>query len=164
MKRILLLICLLALPIKAVLGAPIPMMGAQKESTESVAPIKPIKVSEINANLFSAMYDFLGEAGAEVFEGFVSLKDFVEVGEWFIESFQTPDMRNQLASFSVRFMFVFFLSFVFAQGLSAWLKPKAHTFLKCKEQPFSEKLNKLVLAAPYCPLFCLAFCSILFPG
>src|SRR3990167_6921895 len=66
------------LMISSSLAAKIPLVSDQAEKVE---PIKPIKVSELNANLFSDVYDFLKEAGSSLFEGVVSLKDFFETGE-----------------------------------------------------------------------------------
>jgi small-conductance mechanosensitive channel len=152
MKKALLLICFLIIPLQEVLAAPsaLSLTGLPTEAasaTPATPAIKPIKISEINANVFSAIYDFVQETGADLFEGFVSLKDFVEVGEWIIESWQTPEMRQQIASFSLRLLIVFFVSFVLAQSLAVWLKPKIHDFLNCKKHPFSEKLVKLFLAS-----------------
>jgi small-conductance mechanosensitive channel len=155
MKNILLIICLLIMPLQEILASPtaMPLTGIQKEVSPAVPPqsatpaIKPIKISEINANIFSAIYDFVQETGADLFEGFVSLKDFVEVGEWVIEGWQTPEMRQQIASFSLRFLIVFFVAFVLAQAISVWLKPKIHQLLNCREHPFSVKMKRLAFAA-----------------
>jgi hypothetical protein len=48
--------------------------GVEKEKLVE-SPIKSIKVSELNANFFSAIYDFLKDTGSALFEGFFSLKD-----------------------------------------------------------------------------------------
>ncbi|OJW55257.1 MAG: hypothetical protein BGO67_11525 [Alphaproteobacteria bacterium 41-28] len=108
--------------------------------------IKPIKVSELNANLFSAVYDFFKDTGAIVFEGFVSLKDFVETGEWLVVELQNPAMRDLLGSFSIRLIISFLLAFAISQGFSSWLTPKIHHLLLCKNHTTSQKLKKLTLA------------------
>jgi len=143
MKHILLIFFLLMLPWG---GTAVIAMSSAEIQQEAPASLKPIKVSEINANLFSSIYDFFHQAGKTVLEGFVSLKDFVELGDWFIKSIKTPDTRYQLASFSTQLMVVLFVSFVLAQGLSSWLKPKIQTFLSCKKKPSFEKLKNLLSA------------------
>jgi hypothetical protein len=143
MKYILLILCLLILPFRGTLAATLPSTEVHQEAPSS---LKPIKVSEINANLFSSIYDFFQQTGKAVLEGFVSLKDFVELGDWFIKSIKTPDTRYQLASFSVQLVIVLFVSFVLAQGLSSWLKPRIQTFLSCKKKPSFEKMKSLLSA------------------
>lgn len=144
MKRILFVFLASFFMISSGLAGGIPLVSAQAEKAE---PIKPIKVSELNANLFSAVYDFLKETGSSLFEGFISLKDFFETGEWFVLEFQDPEMRDLLAAFGVRLMVSLFVAFAFAQGLSSWLSPKIQGLLRCKDKPVSEKQKKLILAA-----------------
>lgn len=100
---------------------------AKLDSKESV--IKPIKVSEINANLFSVIYDFFKEAKITFFEGIVSLKDFVETGEWFLAELQDPEMRDLISSFGVRLGISLVLAFLMAQLVSRWLKARIHSLL-----------------------------------
>lgn len=123
-----------------------PMMVPQTE-TPATSHVKPLKVSELNANLFSAIYDFFKDTGAVIFEGFVSLKDFVETGEWLILGFKNPAMRDLLGSFSVRLIIALLLAFAISQALSSWLTPKIHHLLLCKTHTPSQKLKKLVLAS-----------------
>ena len=121
-------------------------MGASAASVAekgSTSP-KPIKVSELNANLFSAVYDFLQKIGHNVCEGFISLKDFIEVGEWVFASLKTPEMRGHVGSFCLRLTISLVLAFTLAQGLSLWLKPKIHALLKCKKGSFVHKLPRLL--------------------
>jgi len=126
--------------------AQFPLRAPQSESPAG-PPMKPIKVSELNANLFSAIYDFFKETGAFLFEGFVSLKDFVETGEWLLSALQNREMRDLIGSFGVRLMISLVIAFAIAQGLSLWLKPKIHNLLHCKMYPTAQKQKKLVLAA-----------------
>jgi small-conductance mechanosensitive channel len=147
MKRILIFIWgTLILKGSAIATQTSALMGVQKD-TPPGPPIKPIKVSEINANLFSAIYDFLTETASSLFEGFVSLKDFVETGNWLIKGLQNPAMRDQVGAFSLRLLIAFLVAFTIAQGLSSWLKPRIQDLLKCKENPSSEKVKKLFQAA-----------------
>lgn len=100
------------------------------EGQEKAEPIiTPIKVSELNANLFSKVYDFFSEIKSTFFEGFVSLKDFVETGEWFIAELQKPEMRELVESFGIRLAVCLAIAFAIAQLLSLWLKTKIHQLL-----------------------------------
>lgn len=109
--------------------------------------LTPIKVSEINANLFSAIYDFFQKIGYDFFEGVISLKDFVEVGEWLLLCLQTPETRDQIVSFGLRLLIAFVASFSLATGLASWLKPKINARLESKDFPSLEKFKKLLSAA-----------------
>ncbi len=156
MKHILLVLCLLMLPFGGTMATAMPSTVGVHQDTPSAPPLKPIKVSEINANLFSASYDFLQKTGSDIFEGFVSLKDFVETGEWLIKSIKNPETRYQIASFAIQLMIVLFVSFVLAQSLSSWLKPKIQAFLSCKKKPPVEKVKSLLsatLLSTLAPLF-----------
>ncbi len=108
--------------------------------------IAHIKVSEINANLFSTIFDFIKSTTATFSEGFVSLKDFIETGEWLFASLQNPEMQAQVMSFSLRFVIVLVVSLVVAQGLARWIKPKIQTRLKCKNSNPNEKLKNVSIA------------------
>lgn len=116
-------------------------------SPEGAPSMKPIKVSELSANLFSPLYDFLKETGTFFFEGFISLKDFVETGHWLVESSKNPEMREILGSFGVYLFFSFLIAFGLAQGLAFWLKPKIHTLLGCRDHLPPKKQIQLFLAA-----------------
>lgn len=146
MSRILIAFLSLLYLTGSTFAAHVPLSGVQNE-----APIppsaKPIKVSELNANLFSAVYDFFKETGTSLLEGFVSLKDFVETGQWLVSALQNPEMRDLVGSFGVRLMISLLIAFAIAQGFSLWLKPKIHHLLCCKNQPSSQKQKKLILAA-----------------
>ncbi len=152
MKHILLAFYLFVLPFGGAIATSLPLAI----ETPQEAPVKPIKVSEIIANLFSASYDFFQKTGSDIFEGFVSLKDFVEMGEWLGISLKVPETRHQVASFSVRLLIALFVSFILAQALSSWLKPKIHTFLACKKKTSFEKSMDLLSAiglSTIAPLF-----------
>lgn len=146
MKRLLLTIWGLFLLKGNAFAGQIPLMTTSQENSP-LPPLKPIKISEINANLFSAIYDFLKEIGTSVFEGFVSLKDFVETGEWLIASLQNPEMRDLVGSFGIRLTLSLFIAFAISQGFSCWLKPKIHVLLQCKENPSLQKQKQLISAA-----------------
>lgn len=120
---------------------------ADGKETSIVSTIKPIKVSELNANLFSAIYDFFREMRQAFFEGFVSLKDFVETGEWLIAELKTPEMRDLMGSFGIRLAVSLALAFTIAQFVTFWLRPKIHDLLLNKEQLSSQRYKKLMQAA-----------------
>ena len=128
------------------LATQLPMVSTQSEAT-ATPHIKPIKVSELNANLFSAVYDFLKDTGSIVFEGFVSLKDFIETGEWLVLGLQNPEMRPLLGSFGVRLLISVLLAFAISQSISSWLTPKIHDLLLSKVHPTPQKQKKLIFAA-----------------
>src|SRR5471030_3189620 len=113
MNRLLLTLLSLVVLKGTAFAADIPKILPEKEAAEGTA-IKSIKVSEINANLFSSIYDFIKETDTSLSDGFVSLKDFVETGEWLFTSLQNPEMQNQVLSFSLRLMLALFLSLAFA--------------------------------------------------
>jgi small-conductance mechanosensitive channel len=163
MKRFLLLIWTAMLLKGFAKAAEVPhLMGVQKDSPPQGLPSKPIKVSEINANLFSTIYDFLNEALSSLLEGFVSLKDFIETGEWLFKALKNPGMQDKIQVFGVRLIIAFFVALLISQGLSVWLRPKIHTLLLCKGQPSSTKLQKLFLAAVLSMLSPLLFGFILY--
>ncbi len=143
MKCIVRLFCALLLFLSKVTADPI-IPNFQEGISDTITPIK---VSEINANLFSAIYDFLQKIGSDLFEGLISLKDFVEVSEWIILCLQTPATRDQIVSFFLRLLIAFVASFFLAAGLSSWLKPKINALLESKEVPSFEKFKKLLSSA-----------------
>ncbi len=134
--------------------------GAQTSKTP--LPVKPIKVSELNANLFSAIYDFLKGIGTSFFEGFLSLKDFVETGHWLVSGMHNPEMREIVISFGIRLSISFFVGFAISQTLSSWLSPKINHLLFCKEEPKSETQRKLILASFLAIIPPLAFGFLLY--
>jgi hypothetical protein len=146
MKRILLTFTWIIVGIADAM-AQIPLMTDPQTDIPAEPMLKPIKVSEINANLFSAIYDFFQKVGSNLFEGFVSLKDFVEVEDWLITSLKAPEMRAQVASFSAQLTLSIIVSFGLAWMLSSWLKPRIYALLDCKTCPSAEKARKLMLAA-----------------
>ncbi len=146
MKHLLLMLWSLLLLTGEALATKLPMAIPQSEPPVVSSPIKPIKVSELNANLFSAVYDFLKDTGAIVFEGFVSLKDFIETGEWLVLGLKNPATRDLLGSFGVRLMISLLLAFAISQALSSWLTPKINNLLLCKTHPTPQKQKKLILA------------------
>lgn len=135
-------------PLLLLIGWPMMVKGSAlvAGSQPGHPPLKPPKVSELNANLFSALYDAFQKVGHHVCEGFISLKDFVTVGEWVFESLKTPALRGEVGSFCLRLAIPLILAFALAQGLSFWLKPKIHDLLRCKEKAFSQKLLRLLKA------------------
>ncbi|MBY0500535.1 MAG: mechanosensitive ion channel [Alphaproteobacteria bacterium] len=163
MKRILLLIWAVILLMGAAIAAEIPLlMNVQKDASPQGLPSKPIKVSEINANLFSTIYDFLNDALSFLLEGFVSLKDFIETGEWLFTALKNPGMQDKMQAFGVRLIIAFFVALLISQGLSVWLRPKIHNLLLCKGQPSSTKLQRLFIAALLSMLSPLLFGFILY--
>jgi len=135
----------------------IPLLGAQKEAPPVIPPIKPVKVSEISANVFSAVYDFLKDLLEKSFEAFVSLKDFVETGEWFISSLKNPEMRALLGSFSLRFLIAFLAAFAVSRTLTVWLRPKINSFLYKGKAPSPYNKANLFVATLLCCVAPLVF-------
>ncbi|HUX78669.1 MAG TPA: mechanosensitive ion channel domain-containing protein [Alphaproteobacteria bacterium] len=146
MKHFLLAVYSLLLIKSGALATKFPMIMPQSEAPAG-PPIKPIKVSELNANIFAAVFDFFKATGGVVFEGFVSLKDFVETGEWLVLAFQTPATRDLLGSFGVRLIISLLLALAISQGMSSWLTPKINKLLLSKTHPTPQKQKKLILAA-----------------
>ncbi|MBA3813488.1 MAG: mechanosensitive ion channel [Alphaproteobacteria bacterium] len=119
----------------------------QSSGHQAVPPeptIKPIKVSELNANFFSAIYDFFRELKQTFLEGFVSLKDFVETGEWFLAELKTPEMRELMGSFGIRLAISLILAFVIAQLVMLWIKPKINYLLLNKDYSNSKKYIEII--------------------
>ncbi len=104
------------------------------------------KVSEINANLFSNIYDYIKEAGEVLLEGFVSLADFVELADYLVESWHDPERYKILSSFGFHFALAFMTAFAGALLISYWLKPKIRELLNCKNVKASKKHLKITLA------------------
>jgi len=117
-----------------------------KTNASEGMPVSTIKVSELNANLFSSIYDFFKETIGFLFEGFVSLKDFVETGEWLVANLQNPEMQQIAISFSLRMMLSLFVAFVFALSLSSWLRPKIQSRIGCKSLSPNEKIRNIIFA------------------
>ncbi len=107
---------------------------------------KPIKVSEFNKNMFSYVYDFLHETGTVIFEGFVSLREFGEVIEWFALSFSDHNMRSLLSSYGLNFAIALFAALIISLGLSYWLKPKIQHLLNCGKDLSPTKQLKIIFA------------------
>jgi small-conductance mechanosensitive channel len=120
--------------------------GVEKEKLVE-SPIKSIKVSELNANFFSAIYDFLKDTGSALFEGFFSLKDFVETGEWLVISLQACETRPLMEAFGIHLIIAFLIALAISQVLSFWLTPKIHDLLRSKEQTSPQKRKRLFQAA-----------------
>jgi small conductance mechanosensitive channel len=117
-------------------------------------PPNPIKVSEINANLFSALYDIIQIAANDLLQAFVSLGDFVAVGNWILASLEVPETYDQIIFFVLQLPVTLTVTFFLAKGLSFLLRSKINSLLQSKNEPSFEKTNKLFLSA---------FLSILIP-
>lgn len=104
---------------------------AGKEAPPEVT-IKPIKVSEINANLFSAIYDFFRDIKQDIFDGLLSLRDCVETEKWLVKECKVPATQYLFEAFIPYFA----VSLVLGWGISyltmLWLKPKLNHFLSSK--------------------------------
>jgi small-conductance mechanosensitive channel len=138
------------------------LVEAQKEAAAAASPLKPAKVSEISANLFSTIYDFLKDAAEHVFEGFISLKDFVETGEWLVQSLHTPESREILESFSFRLLMAFLVAFGISRLLSLWVRPRINRLLHWKKGTSEHTRLKLVGAVLLSMLSPLVFGFILY--
>jgi len=152
MKRIILLLSLLLF--KGQVLAEVVQNAGQKE-TLSVPTITPIKVSELNANLFSIIYDLFKNIKKDFFEGVVSLKDFVETGEWLVAGLKKPAMRDLIGSFSLRLFLSLFVAFIIAKLIGLWLRPKIQGLLLHKDHrdfKVYKKLPQAVLLSTVSPL------------
>lgn len=138
------------------------LVEAQKEAVASAPPIKPAKVSEISANLFSTVYDFLKDALEHIFEGFISLKDFVETGEWLVKNLQQGQNREILESFSLRLLVAFLVAIGISRLLTLWVRPKVNLLLQWKKEASSYRRLKLVGAVLLSTLPPLVFGFILY--
>lgn len=138
------------------------LVEQQKEALASAPPLKPAKVSEISANLFSTIYDFLKDAAEHVFEGFISLRDFVETGEWLVQSLQTPESREILESFSFRLLMAFLVAFGISRLLTLWVRPRINRLLHWKKGASEYTRLKLIGAVLLSTLPPLAFGFILY--
>lgn len=104
---------------------------AGKEASPEVT-IKPIKVSEINANLFSAIYDFFRGIKQDIFDGLLSLRDCVETEKWLIKECKVPATQYLIESFSPYFLISLGLGWGISYFTMLWLKPKLNTYLSSK--------------------------------
>lgn len=138
------------------------LVEQQKEALASAPPLKPAKVSEISANLFSTIYDFLKEAAEHVFEGFISLRDFVETGEWLVQSLQTPESREILESFSFRLLIAFLVAFGISRLLTLWMRPRINSLLHWKKGAAEYTRLKLMVAVMLSAVPPLVFGFILY--
>lgn len=134
---------LLSLNGKAVAEA---IQSAGQKETPPSPTIKPLKVSELYPNLFSTVYDFFHDIQVAFFEGFVSLKDFVETGEWFITELKNPEMRDLVGSFGIQLGVSLVFAFAIAHFVAVWLRPKIQKLLH-KDSLVSEPYNKFMQAA-----------------
>jgi len=112
------------------------------------AAIKPIKVSE----LFPAVYDFFSDISKAFFEGFISLKDFVETGEWILIELKAPEMRDLIGSFGIRLAISLALAFTIAQLITVRLRPKIHDLLLIKNSQRAQNLTHAALLSAIAPL------------
>lgn len=145
MKRILLL-CWGFLILTGKTFADSTQTAGQKDPSLA-STIKPIKVSEINAHLFPAVYDFFKDIRKAFFEGFVSLKDFVETGEWLIAELKASEMRDLMGSFGARLGVSLALAFAITQLVTFWLRPKIHKLLLHTDHLPTHSYKKIVQAA-----------------
>jgi small conductance mechanosensitive channel len=130
MKSFLLLFWILCLPLGCA--------AAQVDSsvkTEEKAPA-PIKVSEINANLCTAISDFFKGTKKSFFQGVVSVKDFEATGKWVVKEIKNAEMQKLMRSFGVQLAVSFAIAFGIAQLISFWIRPKINRLL-LKTSPLS---------------------------
>lgn len=115
--------------------------------TQAAPPPNPLKVSEINANLFSALYDVIQGAWNHLLEGLISLGDFIAVGNWILASLEVPEARDHFIFFVLQLLVTLTVTFSLAKGLSFLLKSRIDAFLQSKDGSLSEKIKKLFLSA-----------------
>lgn len=123
------------------------VQSAGQKEAPIVPTITPIKVSELNASLFSVICDFFKDIKKAFFDDLVSLKDFVKTWEWLTKKFKTPEMVEFLGSFGTRLAISLAIAFTIAQLVTLWLKPKIHQLLLNKDLPAPEKNKKIIQAA-----------------
>lgn len=119
---------------------------AAESVKEQEVPIKPIKISELNANICSVVYDFFKGAKKSFFEGFISLKDFAETGKWFIAEIKNAEMQHLMQSFGIRLVISFVVAFVVAQLIRFWIRPKINDLLLKKNTLILRTYQKNILA------------------
>lgn len=107
---------------------------------------KIIKVSELNANLFSFIYEYIKQAAEVFLEGFVSLADFLELADFLVESWYDKERYEILSTFGFHFGVAFITAFTGAFLISYWLKPKIRDLLNCKRVKAPTKHLKITLA------------------
>lgn len=124
---------------------------AVAKTTQSVKEqeptIKPIKVSELNANICSVVYDFFKDTKKSLFEGFISLQDFAETGKWFIAEINNSEMQHLMGSFGVRLAISFAVAFAIAQIITFWIRPKTYDLLLHKKDSALRIYQRNILAA-----------------
>lgn len=125
--------------------------------TPSTAASTTFKISEINANLFSVLYDFFNTTTKHLIEGATSLKEFIQLGEWVMLSLKSPILRNQFIFYNFQLIITLLVAFALAYGLSYWLRPKINALLRCRQFPPFQKFQKLVAAVALTLLTPLVF-------
>lgn len=102
------------------------------------------KISEINANLFSVLYDFFKTTSHSLIKAIASLQEFIQLGEWVVTSLQNPETRDRVIFYNLQLIITFVVALGVALGVSYWLKPRINALLKCKQAAPFEKTQKLV--------------------
>lgn len=119
---------------------------AAQTAKEQEPAIKPIKVSELNANVCSVAYDFFKSTKTSFFEGFISLKDFAVTGKWFLAEIKNAEMQNLMSSFGIRLAIAFIVAFTIAQLIILWMRPKIQDLLLHRKDATFPTYQKNILA------------------
>lgn len=117
------------------------------QATKEQEPaITHIKVSELNANICTVVYDFFKETKKSFFEGFISLKDFADTGKWFLAELKNAELQKLMISFGIRLGISFIIAFAIAQLIALWIRPKSQDLLLHKKDAKLRKYQRNILA------------------
>jgi len=130
---------------------------AAQSVKEQEPTIKPLKVSEVNANICAVVYDFFKETKKSFFEGFISVKDFAETGKWFLAEIKNAELQNLMSSFGIRLGISFVIAFAIAQLIALWIRPKHQDLLLHKKDAPLRKYQRNILALVFSILPPLVF-------
>lgn len=119
---------------------------AVQEAKEQESTITPIKVSELNANICTVVYDFFKETKKSFFEGFISLQDFAATGKWFLAEIKNAELQNLMSTFGIRLGISFVIAFAIAQLISLWIRPKSQELLLHKKDASLRKYQRNIIA------------------
>lgn len=99
---------------------------------EKVSTITAPKLSQINMSIFKYLYEYLGETLNAIYQGIISLGDFIETAEWLYHSLSKPEIRAQLFEFSIEFTTSLLIALAAERLLSKYLRPVGSKFRNIK--------------------------------
>ncbi len=96
--------------------------------TEKVSGITAPKLSEINMSVFRYLYECLGEVYSSIYQGIISLGDFIETAEWLYHSLSKPAIRAQIVEFSIEFTTSLLIALAVERLLALYMRPIGNKF------------------------------------